>query len=129
MASDTTKLTTQEPQPLTPTEQRARVAPPVDVYENADEILLYADMPGVDGNALELSFERGQLTLSARRDSEQTGRDLRSEYRAGDYYRRFAVPPGVDAGKIHAELKNGVLHLHLPKSDALKPRQIPVRMG
>jgi len=72
MASDTTKLTTQEPQPLTPTEQRARVAPPVDVYENADEILLYADMPGVDGNALELSFERGQLTLSARRDSEQT---------------------------------------------------------
>jgi HSP20 family molecular chaperone IbpA len=129
MAAETSKLMNPEPQSLNDVESRPRVAPPVDVYENSEEILLYADMPGVDGSALDLSFDRGQLTIHARREGGSSGRELRSEYQASDYYRRFAVPPGVDASKIHAELKNGVLHLHLPKSDALKPRQIPVQAG
>jgi HSP20 family molecular chaperone IbpA len=51
------------------------------------------------------------------------------EFRDCEYRRRFAVPGGIDAAKISAELKDGVLRLHLPKSDALKPRQIAVRSG
>lgn len=126
MANETVTLT-KEPQSLTQSEERPRVAPPVDVFENADEILLHADMPGVETKDLEVSFDRGQLTITARREGNGDGNALRSEYRAADYYRRFAVPPGVDAAKIRAELKHGVLQLHLPKSDALKPRQIPIR--
>jgi len=118
---------TREPQSLTETAERPRVAPPVDVFENADEILLHADMPGVETKDLDIAFDRGELTLSARREDGSQGTALRSEFRPFDYYRRFAVPPGVDAAKIRAELKHGVLQLHLPKSEALKPRQIPIR--
>jgi len=126
MAQESIALS-KEPQSLTPTEDRAHVVPPVDVLENADEILLHADMPGVETKDLEISFDHGQLTLSARRDVVSEGRPLSSEFRAYDYFRRFAVPPGVDAAKIRADLKDGVLQLHLPKSEAFKPRRIPIR--
>jgi len=127
MAQQMTKLTGSEPQALAETEERLRVAPPVDIFENDEELLLHADMPGVTSDALEISFDRGQLTISARRETTEEKNSLRSEFQPADYYRRFAVPPGVDAQKIRAELQNGVLQLHLPKSAALKPRQIPVR--
>jgi len=127
MAREMTQLKTAEPQSLAQAEERPRAAPPVDIFENEEELLLHADMPGVTSEALEISFDRGQLTISARREDTESKNPLRTEFQAADYYRRFAVPPGVDAENIRAELKNGVLQLHLPKSAALKPRQIPIR--
>jgi len=123
-------LVRSEPQSLVQSDQRQTVAPPCDVYENGEELLVMADLPGVASNALEINFDKGELTIYARRaDVPPQGTLLGAEFRSTDYRRRFAVPAGIDAGKIKAELKSGVLLLHLPKSEALKPRQISVKAG
>jgi HSP20 family molecular chaperone IbpA len=119
-----------EPQALVQSDQRPAVAPACDVYENNDEILVIADVPGVTSDTLNVHLDKGELTVAARREvSASDGSFIGVEYRDCDFRRRFAVPGGIDASKINAELKNGVLWLHLPKSEALKPRQIAVRAG
>jgi HSP20 family molecular chaperone IbpA len=119
-----------EPQLLERSDQRPAVTPFCDVYENDDEVLVVADMPGVTADALDIKLDKGELSISARREvSPKDGTFLGVEYRDCDYRRRFAVPGGIDAGKISAELKDGVLSLHLPKTEALKPRQIAVHAG
>lgn len=123
-------LVRSEPQSLVQPDQRQMIAPPCDVYENAEELLVVADLPGVASNALDINFDKGELTIYARRaEMPHQGTLLGSEFRGFDYRRRFAVPAGIDAGNIKAELKSGVLWLHLPKSEALKPRQISVKAG
>mgnify|MGYP003574604316 CR=1 FL=1 len=95
---------------------RQAVAPPVDIYENADEYLIVADVPGVAQEAVHVALDKDQLSLTADRD------DLR-------FRRVFRIPQAVDRSAIVAELKRGVLNLHLPKSDADKPRRIQIRAG
>jgi HSP20 family protein len=107
--------------------QRPAVAPAVDVFENKDELLILADVPGVEKEAFAIHLEKGKLTIEARRNEPAEGNMLASEYRPFDYRRTFLVPQGIDADKIVAELKQGVLHLHLPKAAALKPRQIKIK--
>lgn len=127
-----TGLMKSEPQQLVQSSQRPAVVPPCDVYENNDEILIVADVPGVASDAFDINLDKRDLTISARRElslREGEGSLLGTEFRDCDFQRRFAVPGGIDASRISAELKNGVLHLHLPKSEALKPRQIAVRAG
>jgi HSP20 family molecular chaperone IbpA len=111
------------------TRQRPRVAPPVDIFENDDEVLLVADMPGVSREQVAIDLDNEQLTISARRSDEAPGAPWSAEYRPGDYYRAFLVPQGIDADKISADLSDGVLRVHLPKSAVLKPRRIEVRAG
>jgi HSP20 family molecular chaperone IbpA len=123
-------LVRNEPQQLVQADQLSIVAPACDVYENADELLVAADLPGVASDALDISFEKGELTIVARRQTlPQRAAFLGSEFRDCEFRRRFAVPAGIDASKIKAEIRSGVLMLHLPKSDALKPRQIAVQAG
>lgn len=109
--------------------ERPAVPPRVDIYENGEEFLLVADLPGVKGDGLSINVENAELTLEATRSSTTSGAILVSEQRDVDYRRSFVLPQGIDREKIDAELKNGVLRLHLPKSDALRPRQIQVRAG
>lgn len=120
--SNETQMTAREPRVPT-------TVPACDVYENQNEVLVLADLPGVTPDALRIHLDKGELTLEARRTVAQEGRALGSEYRDVEFRRRFVVPGGIDADRITAELSNGVLHLHLPKSDALKPRRIEVRAG
>jgi HSP20 family molecular chaperone IbpA len=128
--SNETRLTRSEAQPLARRNEQSSIAPPCDVYENASEVLVVADVPGATAETLAIHFEHGELALTARRDVPVTqGTTVRSEYRNATFERRFAVPEGIDAAKISAELRNGVLTLHLPKSEAVKPRQIPVQAG
>jgi HSP20 family protein len=101
--------------------ERATFAPPVDIYENKEEILVLADLPGVTAEGLTVNLDKDQLTILARRS---VGAKEEVEYR-----RVFVVPRGIDADKISANLQNGVLRLVLPKPAALKPRQIDVRAG
>ena len=121
--------------PLERVEQRGpTVAPYVDVFENANEILLWADVPGATREGIDVHVEKGQLTLAARRppaavDGGPRLTPLETEHRAHDYYRVFAVPSGIDATRIEAELTAGVLKVRLPKSEALKPRRIEVKAG
>ena len=107
--------------------QRAAVVPNVDVYENAAEIVLVVDLPGVSKEGLQIDLDKDQLTIEARRRAAQEQRLHSQEFRALDYRRSFAIPIGIDRDKVDAELKAGILTLRLPKSDALRPRQIQVR--
>ena len=128
MARDT-NLAKQQTQSMVHSDQRQAIAPECDIFESNDEILLVADLPGVSTDALKINIDNGELTLEARRDDATSGTLLGGEFHDCDFRRRFAVPPGIDGARVNAELKHGVLRLHLPKSDALKPRQISVRAG
>jgi HSP20 family protein len=105
--------------------QRRAVAPLVDVYENSEEYLVVADLPGVSREDIELQFDRGELTLQARRDGEHDG-VLSREFAQVDFRRTFRVPEKVDTQNISAELEQGVLRLRLPKSPEVRPRKIQV---
>jgi len=107
--------------------QRAAVAPPVDVYENADELLIVADVPGATPEGIDVQLEKGQLMIHAKRADEAVGSPVAAEYRPLDYLRVFSVPQGIDASKIDAQLTAGVLRLRLPKADPIKPRRIEVK--
>jgi HSP20 family molecular chaperone IbpA len=109
--------------------QRFTVAPRVDVYENANELLLVADVPGANKESVSIQLDKGQVTIEATRNDDVSGSPVVAEYRPTDYVRVFAVPQGIDATKIDAQLTGGVLRLRLPKSEALKPRRIEVRSG
>jgi HSP20 family protein len=103
------------------------VSPPVDVFENADEVLLVADVPGVPAGAIDVRVENGTLTLEAKRASEPRGPALAREYDEVDFARSFRIPDGIDTANIAAESKNGTVVVRLPKVAAVKPRKIPVQ--
>ena len=105
--------------------------PPVDIVEQPDGLLLLADVPGVDGSDIDIQYENGLLTIHGKVKPRQQDRSrcLLCEYGVGDYYRSFTIGEGIDANRIEAELREGVMRLHLPKSEALKPRKIAVKGG
>lgn len=121
--SDETKIRKAEGRNPEKLAQRATALPPVDIYENKDELLIFADLPGVAKDDLRIHFDKGQLTL------EGSVREHSADEEPFDYRRSFVVPQGVDAEKISAQLQNGVLRVTLPKPAALKPRQIEVKAG
>jgi HSP20 family molecular chaperone IbpA len=108
-------------------DRRPVVAPPVDIYENRDEILVLADVPGARTDGVTVRLDKNELYLHARREDAETGSPVLRGTRAADYSRTFIVPRGIDAEKITARMTGGVLRIHLPKSDAVKPRKIEVR--
>lgn len=105
------------------------VAPPCDVYENAEEYLVVADMPGVEENAIEIKLDRAKLTIVGRREGRPNGTVLESEPRPRVYLRTFQIPDAVDGAQIKAELKDGVLTVHLPKGPQARVRKIAVTAG
>ena len=98
---------------------RSWASVPVDVYESANEYLVFADIPGVTKDDINIEFSGGELRLQASRHSKENDS-------ATDYRRAFTVGSDVDVDKISAELSNGVLQVHLPKLEAAKPRQITI---
>lgn len=111
------------------TKDALQATPRVDVYQNETEILLVADLPGVEKDQLTIQADGEVLKLEARRSAAPTGTPLVSEYQALDFSRTFGIPPSIDRDRIEARLEAGVLFLHLPKQAALTPRKIPVRVG
>jgi HSP20 family molecular chaperone IbpA len=109
--------------------QHPTAAPRVDVYENANELLLIADVPGATKESISIHLDKGQVTIEAVRPDDAPARALIAEYRPCDYLRTFSIPAGIDASKMDAQLAAGVLRLRLPKSEAAKPRRIEVRSG
>jgi HSP20 family protein len=106
---------------------RPTSAPPVDVYENEDEILVVSDMPGARADSVTIKLEKEELFISANRDTDiDGGQLLYGNRRDCEYRRTFLVPRGIDATKITAEMTQGVLQVHMPKSAAIKPRTITV---
>ena len=103
------------------------IAPVVDIYESEEEILLHADMPGVAKENLNVHIDNGTLDITGFREMKRCGAADWEEFGDVEYRRTFSVPQSIDVGKIDAELKNGVLRLHLPKSEAAKPRFIEIK--
>jgi len=103
-------------------------SPNVDILENAEELTLVADMPGVTPDGIDIQYEQGELSIRGRiaPRAEQLN-FLLNEYGVGDFYRVFQLGEGVDNERISAEIANGVLTVHLPKVERMKPRKIAVK--
>jgi HSP20 family protein len=109
-------------------------APPVDIEEYADKFVIYADVPGIEPSAIEVTLEKGVLTLSGARELAAEPRIAaeggierkRSERAAGRFLRRFVLPDTVDADNVSASGKNGVLQIAIPKRAQVQPRKIAV---
>src|SRR5262245_48167075 len=85
--------------------ERPALAPRIDVFENDNEIVLFADLPGVSKDNVRIDLDKERLTIEARRtESQEQGTELLAEYRPFDYRRAFLVPRGIDRDKIDAEL-------------------------
>jgi len=123
-------VTKTEKRPLPETEQppqRGYVSPRVNITETKDGYLLEAEMPGVNKDGLEISLENNQLTLTGRRREDPQGLELvYRESNNRDFRRIFVLDPTIDTAKIDAKLDNGVLRVHLPKAEQVKPRKITV---
>lgn len=104
-------------------------APQVDIIERKDDIVVIADMPGVDEKSADITLEKNVLTIYGRVDADapENHRLFRSEYGIGDYQRVFTLSDEVAGEKIQAIVKNGVLRLVMPKAEAVKTRKIPIK--
>lgn len=102
--------------------------PAVDIIEHTNDIVLIADMPGVDEKSVDLTLEKNLLTIHGHVENETPDKFklLISEYGLGDYERTFKLSDEIDRDKIHASVKDGVLKLVLPKAEKAKAKKIPV---
>jgi HSP20 family protein len=109
--------------------EEAAFAPRFDVKEDKGEYLLSADLPGVKPEAVEISLDGDRLRVAGHREAvrkEETQRTFLSECSYGSFSRLFTLPGGVDAERVSASLKDGVLTLVLPKKPEAQPRKIAV---
>jgi HSP20 family protein len=106
--------------------------PAVDILEDENQLVLRADVPGVDLSKIDIRLENGTLTLKGQREFERkddkTGYH-RVERQYGQFARSFTMPETVDPEKVGAEYKNGVLQITLGKKELAKPRSIQVQVS
>lgn len=103
--------------------------PRVDIKEEPERFVLYADLPGVDPAQIEVQMDKGMLTIKGERRSEatvETERFSRVERRHGSFHRRFALPDSANPEGISAAGHNGVLEISIPKRPETTPRRIQV---
>ena len=104
-------------------------APAFDLIEGNDEIIVQVDIPGMDEKDLSVSLSGDNLIIKGERKEEKEEKDKhyhRKERRHGSFQRIVTLPVTVDAKKISAEYHNGVLKVHLPKKEEVKPKEIPI---
>ncbi|MHC4697581.1 MAG: Hsp20/alpha crystallin family protein [Planctomycetota bacterium] len=103
--------------------------PNVDLIETANELTLLVDVPRVKSDDIDIHFENGTLTIHGKvHEEKRDGVDhLLHEYGIGDFYRTFQVSERIDADGIVGECADGVLTLHLPNVEAVKPRKLAVK--
>ncbi len=105
--------------------------PAVDIKEEKDRFVLYADIPGVDPGQISITMDSGVLAIKGERteESEQEREAFKRMERArGTFYRRFSLPDTADAERISAKGSNGVLEVVIPKQEKLQPRTINVEV-
>ena len=104
--------------------------PAVDIIEKKDDIVVVADMPGVDETSVDITLEKNILTINGRVGPEipEKHRLVMSEYGVGDFHRVFTISNEIDRDRIQAKVKNGVLRLILPKAEDIKTRKISVKV-
>ncbi len=110
-------------------EETRTLTPPVDIFETENGLVVVADLPGVEKEKIDVNVEKNILTLKAtpkhQLDKEIAGR----EYQLLPFFRQFQLSDAVDQSKISAEMKYGVLTIHLPKVAEQQPRKIAVNVA
>lgn len=107
-------------------------APPVDIYETENELVLKADLPDVNEKEIDIRVENNMLTVRGERKFEQQVKEenyLRIERTYGSFSRSFGLPNTVNTESIHAAYKNGVLTVTMPKRAESKPKQVKVNVN
>ncbi len=94
----------------------------VDVKENDQEITVRAELPGFEPNEIDVQVDNGVLAIKAEKEQKDNGH---AEYR--NFYRAITLPTGVDAEKVQARYRNGVLELHIPRAEGSRPRHIQIQ--
>jgi HSP20 family protein len=106
--------------------------PPVDVYEDAHQLVLKLEVPGIKQEDLDVQLENQMLTVKGERKFEKTEKEEnfhRIERRYGSFTRSFTLPTTVDVGSVKASYEHGVLCIALEKKEAAKPKQVKVEIG
>jgi HSP20 family protein len=107
-------------------------SPSVDILENENDLVLKADLPAVDPNAVEIQIENKTLTLKGERkfEQEKNGKGYhRIERSYGSFVRAFSLPDTVDPDQVKADYKAGVLTITLPKKEIAKPKSVKVQIN
>jgi HSP20 family protein len=118
--------------PLARTSEFLGWAPAFDVYEEKDNFVVKAELPGMKKEDISVSLHDGNLIISGERKNETKGEGAevyRAERYVGKFQRSVSLPAQVTAGKVTAEYKDGILTVTLPKSEEAKPKQIEVQVG
>ena len=111
-------------------QQSPTYVPRFDLVEAPDQFVLYGDLPGVKPEDVEVQLSNDELTIHGKVvPRHESFKFLRHEYGLGDYDRTFSVGDAIDASRITAELKDGVLTVLLPKREVLKPRRVEVKVN
>jgi HSP20 family protein len=106
-------------------------SPAVDMIDRKEEVVLRADLPGLEQKDIEVTAEDGMLTIRGERKEEKEVKEedyYCCERWAGAFARTLSVPPGVDTEKIRATFRNGVLEIHLPKTKEAKGKKIEIKV-
>jgi HSP20 family protein len=116
-------------QPQEQTRPGRYYVPDVNIYEFENSLKVWADVPGVKEQDVNVTLKNGVLMIVGQvaTDMYAALRPVYTEYNVGNYYREFVLHEDIDESKIRATLRNGVLELELPKKEKAKPRQIEVR--
>lgn len=104
--------------------------PPVDIRETDEALTLFVELPGLNGDDVEITLENGRLTLRGERKFEKDVNEdsyHRIERSYGAFARSFTLPRNVEADKVKATFKDGVLSIELPKAEAARPRRIDIK--
>ena len=110
------------------THEGAYFEPAVDIYETPEKLVLTADVPGTTAEAIQTDLRDNLLTITAPLKAvDAKWKPVYEEYHVGNYLRQFRLGQQIDQSRISAELKDGVLTLHLPKADHAKARRIQVQ--
>ena len=115
--------------PLAATSETGQWAPKVDIRETDEAMLVQAELPGIDKKDIQLEVKDGVLTLSGERRYEKEVKEEnvhRVERTYGRFSRSFSLPTNVEAGKVQATMKDGVLEVRLPKRESAKPKAIAI---
>ncbi len=107
-------------------------SPALYLYEDQDNLIVKAELPGMKRDEIDISFHAGTLTLSGERKYEEQKEDAetyRAERFLGKFHRTLALPKPVEADKAQAAYKDGILTITLPKTEEAKPKQIQVNVA
>lgn len=112
---------------------RTTFRPTLDMYEEKDELVVKAELPGVEKDSLDISLEDDVLHIKAEKKEEKEEKDEDAKYYAcerfyGSYHRSLSLPFPVDAKKVSATFEGGVLHLRLPKAEEARPKHIEIKV-